>query len=147
AGANAPSADPALAYTLITGARRQPYWASSFFNNPEFRRRRPDPTVQISAATAAQAGLADGQWARLRTRRGTACFKVQVAELVDGVLSAEYGWWYPEEAPGEPHLSGLWRSNVNILTEADPAGCEPLIGSWTYNGIPCTIQALDTGSD
>jgi anaerobic selenocysteine-containing dehydrogenase len=131
--------ETAYPYTMITGARMQPYWASSYFNNPRFRAMHPDPTVEMSRATLDAAGLAEGQWVEVRTARGSARFKAQFADIVDGVVSVEYGWWYPEEQQGEPHLSGMWRSNVNILTNANIEGCEPLIGTWTYNGIPCAL--------
>jgi anaerobic selenocysteine-containing dehydrogenase len=126
-------------YTMITGARTQPYWASSYFNNPHFRALHPEPTVQMSAATLAAAGLAEGQWVELSTERGCARFKAEPAEILDNVLSVEYGWWYPEHPQGEPHLSGLWHSNINALTNADIEHCEPLIGSWSYNAIPCAM--------
>lgn len=127
--------------TLVTGARMQPYWASSYFNNPSFRKRHPDPTVEMSENTLKQLGIEDGQWVEVATDKGSAQFRAQAADIIDGVVSCEYGWWYPEEQQGEPHLSGMWRTNVNCLTSADIEVCEPLIGSWTYNGIPCTVQA------
>jgi anaerobic selenocysteine-containing dehydrogenase len=133
---------PAGAYTLITGARTQPYWASSYFNNARFREMHPHPTAQMSAVTLQAAGLVEGQWVEVATSRGHARFVARESSLVDGVVSCEYGWWYPEEAQGEPHLSGLWRSNVNCLTSADIDSCEPLLGSWAYNGLPCTLRPL-----
>ncbi|MCL1847464.1 MAG: molybdopterin-dependent oxidoreductase [Coriobacteriia bacterium] len=132
--------DPQYPLTLITGARVQPYWASSYFNNPRFRAQHPEPLAQMSNATLEQAGLEEGQWVEVSTARGSARFKAEVAEIKDGVISVEYGWWYPEEEQGEPHLSGAWRSNANLLTSADIAGCEPLIGSWSYNAIPCNLR-------
>jgi anaerobic selenocysteine-containing dehydrogenase len=129
-------------YTLITGARMQPYWASSYFNNPQFRRAHPLPTAQLSQATMQAAGLEQGQWLTVSTAGGEARFVAEAVEMVDGVVSVEYGWWYPEEEPGEPGLSGIWRSNANLLTSADIKDCEPLIGSWAYNGIPCDIRAV-----
>jgi anaerobic selenocysteine-containing dehydrogenase len=136
------ASDPDYPFTMITGARIQPYWASSYRNNPQFRALHPDPTVQMSAATLAKAGLEEGQWVELSTPRGSARFKAEAAEILDGVLSVEYGWWYPEQAQGEPHLSGMWNSNANMLTSIDIEGCEPLIGSWSYNAIPCAMRPL-----
>jgi anaerobic selenocysteine-containing dehydrogenase len=134
--------DPAYPFTMITGARTQPYWASSYFNNPRFRKTHPDPTAQMSRSTLREAGLEEGQWIEVATRRGSARFKAEVAEIVDNVVSVEYGWWYPEKEQGEPCLSGVWSSNVNVLTNADIEDCEPLIGTWTYNGIPCALKPL-----
>ena len=31
------------------------------------------------------------------------------------VVGAAHGWWYPEESGEEPHLYGVWKSNVNSL--------------------------------
>jgi anaerobic selenocysteine-containing dehydrogenase len=135
--------DPAYPLTMITGARTQPYWASSYFNNPRFRAMHPDPTAQMSRSTLEAAGLREGQWVEVSTARGSARFKAEVAQIVEGVVSVEYGWWYPEEEQGEPHLSGAWRSNVNVLTSADIEGCEPLIGTWAYNAIPCALHPTD----
>ena len=127
---------------LLTGARRQPYWASSYFNNPEFRRAHPYPTAEMSKSTLRSLGINPGDWVLVATARGQARFKASVAAMVDGVVSCKYGWWYPEEAAGEPDLSGTWRSNVNLLTSADIEDCEPLIGSWNYNAIPCRVELL-----
>ena len=134
---------PDYSFTMITGARVQPYWASSYFNNRRFRQMHPEPTAQMSAATLEAAGLQAGQWLLVCTARGKARFLAEQAEMIDGIVSVEYGWWYPEEEQGEPHLSGVWRSNVNLLTSGDIETSEPLLGSWTYNGIPCALQPLD----
>jgi anaerobic selenocysteine-containing dehydrogenase len=125
--------------TLITGARMQPYWASSYFNNPDFRREHPYPTAQMSASTLASLTLKTGDWVIVQTASGSAKFRAEEAQIIDGVVSCEYGWWYPEQQQGEPHLGGIWRSNVNLLTNCDIETCEPLIGTWTYNGIPCKV--------
>jgi anaerobic selenocysteine-containing dehydrogenase len=118
----------------------QPYWASSYFNNPDFRKRHPQPTAQMSAATLEAVGISAGQWVTVATANGEARFVAQEAAIVDGVVSVEYGWWYPEEEQGEPHLSGIWRSNANLLTSANIENCEPLIGTWNYNNIPCSVD-------
>jgi anaerobic selenocysteine-containing dehydrogenase len=110
----------------------------------EFRRRHPDPTVQMSARTLAQAGLTEGSWVELRTPHSDASvrLKAEVADMLDGIVSAEYGWWFPEDIAGEPGLSGTWRSNINVLTSCAIADCEPLVGTWLYNGIPCKIDPV-----
>ncbi|NLG10534.1 MAG: molybdopterin-dependent oxidoreductase, partial [Coriobacteriaceae bacterium] len=133
-------------FTMITGARIQPYWASSYFNNQRFRQMHPEPTAQMSATTLKAAGLQAGQWLEVCTARGKARFLAEQAEIIDGIVSVEYGWWYPEEEQGEPHLSGVWCSNVNLLTSGDVETSEPLLGSWTYNGIPCTLRPLEDES-
>lgn len=128
---------------MITGARKQPYWASSYFNNEAFRKGYPHPQADMSAATLATLGLVDGEWATVTTGGGSARFMAHAANLIDGVVSVDYGWWFPEEEGSAPHLFGALRSNVNVLTSCDIEKCEPLIGSWTYNGIPCAVTRAE----
>ncbi|MDR3315586.1 MAG: molybdopterin-dependent oxidoreductase [Coriobacteriales bacterium] len=143
------SSDPAYPLTLLTGARKQPFWGSSLLDVEEFRRRHPDPTVQMSAHTLAQAGLIAGSWVELRTPHSAASvrLKAEVADMLDGIVSAEYGWWFPEEAAGEPGLSGAWLSNINVLTSCAIADCEPLVGTWLYNGIPCKVNPVANSAE
>lgn len=130
--------------TLITGARKQPYWASCYFEVESFRKVHPLPTVEMSAATARRLGLEEGDEcliSRVDTPEVEILQHVHIVEMVDGVASAEYGWWYPEKAMGEPGLGGCYESNVNLLTRGEvDMEPEPLIGTWIYNGIPCRIR-------
>ena len=130
--------------TLITGARKQPYWASCYFEVESFRKAHPEPTVEMSAATAKRLGLEEGAAclvSRVDDPQTQITLYVRIIDMVDDVASAEYGWWYPEKTMGEPGLSGCYENNVNLLTrgtvDMEP---EPLIGTWIYNGIPCRIR-------
>ena len=125
---------------LITGARSQPFWASSYFQNADFRARHPHPLIGMAPQTAEALGLAEGDWVRVSNEQGEAILKVAFQEMPHGVASAEYGWWLPEIDPGAPGFSGALVSNVNMLTNNDPRKCEPLIGSWTYNGIRALVE-------
>ncbi len=134
--------------TLITGARKQPYWASCYFEVEEFRRAHPKPTVEMSANTAKRLGLEEGDACIIERvdTPGTGVLQyVRIIKMVDDVASAEYGWWYPEEQKGEPGFSGCFESNVNLLTRGTTdMEEEPLIGTWIYNGIPCRIRKRGT---
>ena len=130
--------------TLITGARKQPYWASSYFEVPSMRARHPKPTVELSQATAERLGLAEGD-ACLISRQDTPDVEVlqyvHITNMLDDVASAEYGWWYPEAVEDEPDFEKCFESNINLLTRGTVEGVrEPLIGTWIYNGIPCRIR-------
>lgn len=130
--------------TLITGARKQPYWASSYFEIPSMRARHPKPTVELSQATAERLGLAEGD-ACLISRQDTPDVEVlqyvHITNILDDVASAEYGWWYPEAVEDDPDFGKCFESNINLLTRGTVEGArEPLIGTWIYNGIPCRIR-------
>lgn len=130
--------------TLITGARKQPYWASCYFEIDDFRKAHPKPTVEMSAATAERLGLTEGDECtieRVDDPDTRVLQYVHIVEMVDDVASAEYGWWFPERQMGEPGFSGCFESNINLLTRGTvDMESEPLIGTWIYNGIPCRIR-------
>lgn len=124
---------------LISGARFQPYYASSFHQIDTFRAVHPEPLAEISQATAERFGLNNGSPVWVETERGKARFIVKISQMCDEVVSVEYGWWYPEMSAEDPFLGGVWLANANNLTNADFESSDPLVGTWTYNGIPCRI--------
>ena len=128
---------------MVTGARKQPYNASMYFNNPKFRKSSPYPAVELSAATASRFGLSAGDVAELSTDKGSARFVVEVRTMRDGLASVDYGWWHPEWKPGAPDFGGMWESNVNCLTTCAVETGEPMIGTWWYNAMDCTIVKVD----
>lgn len=128
---------------LDTGARKQPYNASMYLDNPEFRARYPRPLAQVSSSTAAMLGVVDGDEVLVATRTGSARFYVQTLVMRDDVISVDYGWWDPGQPMAEPDLGGMWQHNANVLTTCSLQGAEPLIGSWSYNGIPCVVRRAD----
>lgn len=124
---------------LITGARIQPYYASSFRQFKTLRTVHPEPWAEMSVATARKLDLADGCPVWVETERGKASFILKIAQICDNVVSLEYGWWYPEREAAEPCLGGVWVANANILTNTDYESSDPLVGTSTYNGLPCRV--------
>ena len=124
---------------LITGARKQPYNASMYFNIARFREKTPYPVAEMSPATAEQLGLSAGETVVLATDKGSARFILSLATMRDGLISADYGWWRPECALGAPDFGGMWESNINCLTSCSVEEGEDMIGTWSYNAIDCVI--------
>lgn len=125
--------------TMISGARFQPYYASSYHQLERFRKIHPHPIVEMSPETGKKLGLEEGVYVEVETERGKARFMTKFITMCDDVLSVEYGWWHPEMKAAEPELGGLWLSNANIITSGDFDTSDPLIGTWTYNGVPCRV--------
>ncbi len=128
---------------LITGARKQPYNASMYFNNPEFREKCPYPLVEMSERTATSLGLEPGDCVAIATDQGEAHFIIDTIDMRDGLINADYGWWHPEWTPGAPDFGGMWESNINCLTSCSIDQGEPMIGTWSYNAIDCMIRKDD----
>ena len=127
---------------MITGSRKQPYNASMYLENPDFRRVAPHPVAEMSQATADKLGFKAGETVRLSTDRGEARFTLAIAKMRDDLLNVDYGWWHPENGvPQLPDLGGIFESNVNCLTSCEPL--EPLVGTWAYNAIDCIIEHCD----
>ncbi|MEG2557062.1 MAG: molybdopterin-dependent oxidoreductase [Raoultibacter sp.] len=138
------SVSPAIArkghvLTMITGARKQPYNASVFFDNADFRAKYPDPVAEMNAKTAEKLGLVEGDRVVVATDKGCARFILKIALMRDEMISVDYGWWFPENDPSTPESGGIWRSNVNVLTDCSLEAAEPMIGTWSYNAIECAV--------
>lgn len=127
--------------SMITGSRKQPYNASMYFNNPEFRAKSSYPVVEMSTDTAKRCGFAAGDRVEIATDNGSARFILETALMRDDLVNVDYGWWHPEWAPGAPRLGGMWESNVNCLTSCTPG--ELMIGTWSYNALDCVIRKID----
>lgn len=128
---------PRRSLTLITGARRQPYNASMYFENSRFRDGAAAPEATVSPACAEALGLREGDAVEVVTDAGVARFVLAVAAMRDDVVSVDYGWWHPEWGADE-RLGGMDESNANHLTRCEVG--EPMIGSWSYNAIPCDLR-------
>jgi anaerobic selenocysteine-containing dehydrogenase len=125
-----PPVSPTRDYPLIlmTGTKRLYYFHSELHQIDSFRKRRPDPVVEINPETAAGLGISDGDWVSVESPYA----KVKLrAKLFDGiapdVVNAEHAWWYPEASPPEYR----WKEScVNLLFGGDlfdpDTGAEPL---------------------
>lgn len=116
---------------LTTGAKIRGFFHSEGRQIRPLRRANPDPLVEINPSTAASLGIEEGDWVRIETPEASVRMR---AKLFDGVapdvVSAQHGWWFPEEETPE---YGWKKSSANLLfgdTEYDPdTGSEPLRSS------------------
>jgi thiosulfate reductase/polysulfide reductase chain A len=132
--------DDAYPLTLLTGNAFNPMYNSEQRQWPSARRLFPDPLVTVHPDTAAALGVAEGDWVRVETARGSVRLRVQVSSAIHPRMAdAQHGWWFPERGidPAEPY--GFRSSNVNVLCRDAPEDCSPATGSWTITGIPCRI--------
>jgi len=106
---------------LTTGARSYEFFHSEHRQMPTMREFHPDPLVTMHPDVAAANGIAEGDWVWIESPRGR--FK-QRAKLTAGikpnVISAEHGWWFPEQGP--ENWYGVFDSNPNNLTRAELTG-------------------------
>ena len=117
--------------TMINGARVKEFMLSTWRDVPSMRKRYPDPLVRIHPNTAQRYGVEDGGWLWIQSRKGRIRQRCRYFDgLQADVIHCDAQWWYPELPGQEPWLHGVWMSNVNVLLDADPDLCNPVIGSW-----------------
>jgi len=92
--------------------------------------------------TAACIGVVDGAEVWVETVSGRARFTTKIVVMSAGVVSVEYGWWFPGEGTERNELDSIWISNANVLTNAEFENCDPLLGQWSYNGLPCRVYPV-----
>lgn len=134
--------DENFSLTLITGGRKQPFWASSFRQLQTLKKANQYPTAEVSLTTARKCKLKDNQQVTVETEAGTANFTLKIKEMKDHVVNVDYGWWFPKKSLAQPLLGGAFEANANTLTSARFEISDPVLGQWKYNDIPCRIYPM-----
>jgi anaerobic selenocysteine-containing dehydrogenase len=125
-----------LVYTA--GARQIMYFHSENRQQKTNREFAPWPLMKINPIDAEKLGIQDGDWVWIENMRGRIKEKAKVTPtILEGVVHAEHGWWYPEKDPvltkdtenrlhsGPNGPSGLFASfdtNANVLTSMCTSG-------------------------
>jgi len=135
-------ADPEFPLELITGARWQPFYASSYRQIEKLRAIHPRPWAEMSATTLATLGVEDGADVWVETKTGRARFVAKKTTMRADVVSVEYGWWFPEKLADPDSLGDVFVSNANVLTNATFEDCDVLLGQWQYNGLHCRVYPV-----
>jgi anaerobic selenocysteine-containing dehydrogenase len=129
---------------MIPGSRIRELTASNLRQSARLKKIHPEPVVDIHPETAAEHGIADGDWVAIERPEGTIR---QRARLTDGIrrdtINPDGYWWEPGSGLGEEHgLSGVADANANWITPSRPelssyAGDQPL------RGARCRIRKAD----
>jgi len=139
---HSPAGDPGLAeeypLVLISGSRFMPMYHSEQRQIAAAREKRPDPIVTLHPQTAAELGMAEGEWVKVETPQGSARMRLKLSDMVDPRMAdADHGWWFPERS--EVDLFGVFESNANILCPDGPEFCSPEIGGWPHTALLCRV--------
>jgi anaerobic selenocysteine-containing dehydrogenase len=145
--AESPVSTPELAkeYPLIltSGGRRHELHHSELRQIRSRRMLHRYPRVQVNPITARSLGIGDEDWVWIETQRGRCMQKCEYYPGIDeDVVHAEHGWWYPEEPGEEPHLFGVWRSNINICWDNSPEKCSKEVGAMPFKAGLCKIYKV-----
>jgi anaerobic selenocysteine-containing dehydrogenase len=136
----------AYPYLLLTGSTRIDATHQDHRQVASLRRRHPDPTVRMHPVTAGALGIAAGDWVWIESPRGRVQQRAELTDRLHPSMVEAERWWYPERDGTEPELFGVIHSNVNVLTNDDPAECDPAYGAWPYRLGRCRLtRSLDGG--
>lgn len=133
-------ADPAFPLRLGS-AKTVAYCHSQHRNIASLRRLMPDPIVEMAAADAAARGLAQGDWAAIRTARGRTVARVSILrDLPAGGVFGQHGWWV-EGPDGSPYGPGHPLA-ANINAAIDTTKADPVSGSIALRCSWCEVERL-----
>ena len=62
------------------------------------------------------------------------------------MVHADFAWWTPRPAGGDPAALDEWRPNVNLLVSSDPP-YDPAFGSTQMRGLLCRVYPAADQSD
>ncbi|MEQ8603238.1 MAG: molybdopterin-dependent oxidoreductase [Marivibrio sp.] len=125
-------ASPPQGYPLRLGcAKTLTYCHSQGRNLPSLRRLQPDPILQMAPETAAEYGLAEGDWTEVRTASGRFAARAAIVkQLAPGAVYAQHGW-----AGAGPDGSTLNLNAAMSVERRDPiSGSLPLRAGWCALG-------------
>jgi anaerobic selenocysteine-containing dehydrogenase len=112
-------------------------------NIAALRRSAPEPQLEIHPDTAAQRGIAAGDWVQITTPLGSVRARAKlVASLDPGVVCGQHGWWQacPElDLPGYPPFAADG-ANLNLILAQEPA--DPVSGSSPLRSTLCDVSPL-----
>ncbi len=125
--------------TLTTGARRFTSFHSENRQIDSLREMHKWPSLQINPITAEKLGIVDGCWVRIENPWGSARLMAEVTPIVlEDVVSADHGWWLPEEDCED--LFKVWEYNVCNMIPHEENG---VLGFGThYKCVPCRVKPL-----
>ncbi|MDR0500435.1 MAG: molybdopterin-dependent oxidoreductase [Coriobacteriales bacterium] len=110
-------------FYFINGARSYEFFHTEHRWAKTMREFHPEPLVKISPETAVEYNLKDGDWVWIENWDGRCKQMVKVFKgMPKKAISAEHGWWKPEEEANEPSLYKAFDYNVNNLTRAYESG-------------------------
>jgi anaerobic selenocysteine-containing dehydrogenase len=128
---------------VLTGTKSLWFGETQHRNIAALRRSAPDPQLEIHPDTAAQRGIAAGDWVRITTPLGSVRARAKlVANLDPGVVCGQHGWWQacPDlDLPGYAPFAADG-ANLNLILAQEPA--DPVSGSSPLRSTLCEVSPL-----
>lgn len=122
----------------LTSAKSPHFCHSQHHALPSLRRRMPEPLVELHPDLARHNGIEPNDWVIIQSAIGAMRARAMITDSIAvDVVCAQYGWW--EDAP-DLGLSGFGNADVNYNRLIDDESFDPVSGSNSLNGYPCSIR-------
>ncbi len=124
---------------LMTNAKSDAFMLSSYHSISGLGVIQAEPEVRLNPETAQKAGLTEGEWIYIETKKGRIQQKLVIDPGLDPrVVFSTFGWWNPQN----PSSLYDWdKYNINILTDND-APYDLATGSVQLRGVPCRVYKV-----
>ena len=133
-------------YLLTTGHRQAGFFHSEHRQMPYMRQFWEDPVCDISQSIADAEGVREGDWIWIENERGKFKQKAHIAPgLLEGLVRARHGWWFPEQEGAEPNLFGVFDSNSNNVTTLGVTGRSGF--GAPYKSLLCKVYKVTEEND
>ncbi len=128
---------------ILTNAKDTHYNHSQMRGLPTLRRALPHPPAEIHADTAAEYGLAEGDWVFVETPYGATQARVKVTRRIrPGVVCANHGWWQANAELGLPGYDPFSQAGANLNLVFSHDHRDPISGSLPYRAFLCRLRKV-----
>ena len=133
---------------VMTQGRVTWYHHGTLRNVAYLREMYPVPLISMNPIDAEKYGIADQDWVKVSSRRGTVTARACVTEgMLPGVVHQER-FWNPEmfDASNTTFSAGWREMNVNMLTKND-GRFSPECGTYTLRGFQVKVERTDSAPE
>lgn len=140
-----PAAPAAREFPLVlTSAKVVHYCHGQHRHVPSLRRRSPDPEFSLHPDTAGERGLAEGDWAEIRSPHGRVRMRAKFdAGLDPRVVVAQYGWWQENRTLAMPGYAASGDGSANYNSLISDRVADPVSGSTGLRSSLCDIVPVE----
>jgi anaerobic selenocysteine-containing dehydrogenase len=129
------TADPSFPLVLSAGHRRT-HNANQIMRNPAWRKTDPDGALWANVSDLEAAGVADGDWAVIETRRGSLVVRAEADETYrPGYCALPHGYGQVYETDGVRITEG---PRINMIT--DRTDCDPIAATPYHKNVAARLR-------
>jgi len=128
---------------LLTCAKPTVFCQTQHRALPALRRKAMDPEVEMHPDTAAQRGIAAGDWVSVATPTGGMRARAHLNPSLDPrVVVGEHGWWQPSREVNAPGYDPFSPAGSNFNLTVDPAARDPISGTVSHRANLCEVRRV-----